>query len=101
MDKTQLTLAFIGSAAIGALVSSLVAEIGKWRERKSRREELLLKEAVRMGKINMDVALEIARAGGRATTIVPLIEMTASYHRFLKHLLDTGKLPDDFVPAAE
>lgn len=103
MDKTQIILAFLGSAVIGAVVSALVTELGKWRERKSRREELVLSEAMKLAQKNMDVALEVARAHSnqRGTTIVPLIEMAALYHRYLDHLMRHGRLPADYVPAED
>lgn len=50
MDRAQILIAVIGSAAIGAPVSSLITEVGKWRERQSRREELLLTKAIEMAQ---------------------------------------------------
>ena len=97
MDKLQIISLLLGSAAIGALVSSLMTAWTSHLERKSRREELVLSEAINMGQKNMDVALEVARAGGRPVPIIPLIEMVMDYHKWLKSLLDTGQMPADYV----
>lgn len=84
------------SAAIGALVSSVIAEIGKWRERKAKREELLLSKAIEMAHARFEHLLAEEFSG----KVMPEIEMTAMYHRWLSHLLDKGKLPADYKSKA-
>jgi hypothetical protein len=92
MDKTQLTLALIGSAAVGALISSVITALAQWRERKSRREELLLTKAIEMAQSRVATVLQSGFQG----KIMPEIEMAQQYHRYLKHLLEHGKLPEDY-----
>jgi len=75
--------ALLGSAAIGALVSSLITAIAQWRERKSRREELLLTKAMEMARAR--VATIAATTGGK---IEPDILMTEDYYVSLKHLIE-------------
>jgi len=91
----------LGSAAVGALVSSLITQLGLWRERHARRQELILSEAVKLGQTQMDTALQVAAAGGKRTAIIPMIEMIGTYHKLLKHLLETDKLGPDYTPVRE
>ena len=92
MDKTQLIIALIGSAAVGALVSSLITFLAQWRERKSRREELILSKAIEMAHSRVSNVLQSDFKG----LIMPEIEMTQEYHRWLTHLLKHGNLPADY-----
>lgn len=85
----------LGSAAIGALMSSVITLVGQKFERESRREELLLSEATKLAEHQMETLLKVAAAtrGTGSTRIVPLIEMVHDYHRLLTALFKTGK-PD-------
>jgi hypothetical protein len=83
------------SAAIGAFVSSVVAEIGKWRESKSKREELLLTKAIEMAHVRFANAMTICKETNTAGNLQPEIEMVEDYHHYLKHILEKGTLPPD------
>ena len=50
MSKSQIVLALLGSAVIGAFFSSLVIALSQWRERVARRREMLLTFAVDLAK---------------------------------------------------
>jgi hypothetical protein len=91
MDRGAVVLAVIGSAAIGALVSSIISEIGRWRERKSRREELALTKAFEMSHTHFVSTIELIKAG-RGVTMFPLTKMISEGFVMFKHLLDHGKL---------
>jgi hypothetical protein len=86
MDRAELRLAFLGSAAIGALISSMIAVVAQWRERKSRREELVLATAAQMAKNRVSTLMEVE---GK---IEPDIVMVEDYFVSLKHLLDHCRL---------
>jgi hypothetical protein len=104
MDKAQIITLVLGSAAIGAFVSSVVTLFGQWRERKSRREEIVLTEAVKLAEMNMNATLNMAKARAavdKDTRIVPMIEMVRDYHEWLRGLLDTGRLPDSYRRTGE
>ncbi len=87
----------LGSAAIGALVSSLVTLFAQRLERQSRRKELVLSEAVKLAQSNIDTALRTAAAGGKQTAILPIIEGVIDYHRWLTNLLEHGTISDDYI----
>lgn len=104
MDKSQIITLVLGSAAIGALVSSAITLIGQALERKSRRTELLISESIRLAEQHATVAIEagkIRSAAGHPTLIEPLIETVADYHHLLTALFNTGKLPPDYVKFEE
>ena len=85
----NVMIAVLGSAAIGALVSSSIAIVGQWLERSSRQRELLLARAADMA-INR-VATVIKLGEGK---IEPDILMVEDYYVSLKHLMDHGRLDD-------
>jgi hypothetical protein len=84
------------SAAIGALVSSAIAEVGKWRERKTKREELLLTKAIEMAQVRFANMMTICKDTNTKANLQPEIEMAEDYHHYLKYLLERGTLPPDY-----
>jgi hypothetical protein len=92
MNTTPTWSLVLGSAAIGAIISSVISELGKWRERKSRREELLLGKAIEMAHFRFAAGIEAIKLKGGS--VIPEIEMAHNYHRWLKHLLEDGTLGD-------
>jgi hypothetical protein len=57
--NTWLTV--LTSAAVGVLVSGVVTLIGQYLERRARRDELLLREALALAKSRRELALEVAK----------------------------------------
>ena len=83
------------SAAIGALVSSVTTVYGQYLERRSRRNELLLVKALEMAVQQRDHVMKVvAESRGEAILFDPAIN-AETYFRWLKGLLDHGKLPAD------
>jgi hypothetical protein len=80
-------LALLSSAAVGALVSSVITTIDRWRERKSRREELLLAKSAEMTTAHIDL---IMKSGGGK--MEPPLLMLEDYYRSLKHLVQHDTL---------
>lgn len=80
MDNSYF-IAILGSAGIGAFVSGVITSIDKWRERTSRREELLLGKAAEMTRVHVDLIVKTGT--GKAE---PPILMLEDYYRSLKHL---------------
>lgn len=95
MDKTQIITLVLGSAAIGALVSSVITLAGQYFERKARREELLLTKAVEMAHYRYTIATDYAKTHGGG--VVPEIEIAADFHRYLRHLLTHNDLPKNYA----
>lgn len=94
MDRAQLLIALIGSAAVGALISSIIGELGRWRERKSRREELALAKAVEVAQSTYTSTVELIklRLPNVNVTGSPINMMIRDGYLMIKHLLDHGKL---------
>ncbi len=65
MDRKQILVAIIGSAALGALVSSVITELGRWRERKSRREELAVAKASEMAHTKVQLMMQVFKDTGQ------------------------------------
>jgi hypothetical protein len=95
MDKTQIITLVLGSAAIGAFVSSIIGELGKWRERKSHKRELLLSTAVDLTYKERELVLKTLAAEGKSASLFPTIVTVRWYHKQLVALLETGKISDD------
>jgi len=91
MDRAQFLGALLGSAAVGVLISSILTEVGRWRERKSRREELALAKAADLARLMYEGFIEQMKLGHPAV-VRPQTEMIRDSYRMFKHLLDEGVL---------
>src|ERR1700687_1113008 len=92
MDRSQTLIALLGSAAIGALVSSVITAFAQWRERKSRREELLLTKAIEMAHSRFVNVMTILKDTGQDGKLEPDLLMLEDYHKSLRHLLKHNEL---------
>ena len=88
-------LTILTSAAVGVLVSGAVSLIGQYLERRARRDELLLTKACEMAARRTDIALQVAKDAGAGVSLLDDVINTETYYRWLKSLLDTGRLPPD------
>lgn len=97
MNTTPTWILVLGSAAVGALISSVISELGKSREQKSRREELLLTKAIELSNVRLNTLQEIAAAtkGTGYVAIPDSAHMAEVYYGWLKQLMETGKLPEE------
>jgi hypothetical protein len=95
-NQLSIWVLVISSAAVGAVVSSAIAELGKWRERKSRREELALTKAFEMAKSMTDMSVELIKLG-KGVQMMPMNDTVAKVYVTLKHILEHDKLD----PAAQ
>ena len=93
MNNIWLTV--LTSAAVGVLVSSIVTLIGQSLERRARRNELLLVKALEIAAERRKLAMEVAEKTGVTASLVDDTINAETYFRWLKSLLDTGKLPPD------
>ncbi len=91
MDKTALMGLVLGSAAVGALVSSVMALIGQKLERSARQKELLLKSSVGMTHKFMEFGINDFDLGPNPQ-VLPSIVYTRWFHRQLTLLLNEGTL---------
>jgi hypothetical protein len=89
-------LIVLTSSAVGVLVSSIVALAGQYLERRARRGELLLTKALEMAIRRTDVIMKSIEVSGRGSASLSDEVINAeTYLRWLKFLLDSGKLPPD------
>jgi hypothetical protein len=94
MDKTQIITLILGSAAVGALVSSLMTAWTSRLERKARQQELLLTKSLEMAQVTTKRMQELGEALGGGL-IAPEIVTARWYHRQLSSLFATGKIGDE------
>jgi hypothetical protein len=85
----------LGSAAIGALVSSLITFFGAYLERQSRRKDLLMSKAIELAELHVKFLQQTATATGQKVTIYPYIAFVRWYHRQLTLLHSTDKISAD------
>jgi len=81
-----------GSAAVGALVSSVITLIGQSIERKARQKELLLSKAIELAELQNAMLKAAAEMSGRTVSMLPYIVQTRWFHKELANLLSEGKL---------
>ena len=94
--QINIWILIVSSAAIGAVVSSVITELGRWRERRSRREELALTKAFEMAKSITDMSVELIKLG-KSVQIMPMNDTIATAYVTLKHILAHDRLD----PAAQ
>jgi len=96
-DSTPLSpwATVLTSAAVGVLVSGVVTLIGQYLERRARRNELLLTKAIEVSIHRSNIATQLARDAGVKVSLVNEVINAETYFRWLKSLLDKGKLPPD------
>jgi len=90
MSYPPFVIALI-AAGVGALVSSVITEIGRWRERTSRREELALTKAAELSQQVYQVTIDLVKAG-RGVTMMPQTQTIANGYLMFLHLLKHGTL---------
>ncbi len=88
-------LTVLTSAAVGVLVSSIITLVGQSLERRARRSELLLVKALELAAARREFVTKVADATGATATIPDDAINAETYLRWLKSLLNTGKLPPD------
>lgn len=96
MDTATL-VTIVTSAAVGALVSSVLSLIGPLLERRARRRELLLSKAIELAFARREF---VTKAGDRAGVKVDLRDdaaQAAEYFQVLEQIMDRGKLPEFFL----
>lgn len=96
ITAAQLIIAIVSAAGIGALISTGVSELGRWRERKSRREELLLEKAIVFANWRWEIVKHNANVSKEYIEVSDLIVSTEGYYQLLAKLMKTGKLPEGF-----
>lgn len=88
MSAGQLLLTILGSAGVGALVSSVFTAFDRWLERTARERELLFRSALEISKATAE------RANRTSEQFVPGLEMFMVERTFeiLKQVYETGKM---------
>jgi len=100
MPWTQLVLLILGSAGVGALMSSGLSLLGSWRERTARRKELLLSKAIELAIQWTQVHMQLAEKSKQRVVIQDNVISAAEYYKELRTLLDTGALSPTFITKA-
>ena len=94
-----IAAAILTSAAVAAVISSLMGLLGQKLERASRREELIFSSALEMARRRQDVLMKIVEQKLASNDFGALIHddvaLAVQYHRWLTQLLDQGSLPSD------
>jgi hypothetical protein len=85
----------LGSAAVGALVSSLITFFGQMIERTARQKELLLSKSIELAELQVKLLQDASSATGQTVGIQPYIFYARWYQRELESLLSTSKLSSE------
>jgi hypothetical protein len=79
------------------VAAAVVNLVGQGIERRSRRKELLLAEAVELAVERVRFSFEVAKAANESAALADPGITCATYYKWLRHILDTGELPRDAV----
>jgi hypothetical protein len=90
MNTTQTVVAFLGSAAIGALVSSTITVIAQWRERVARQRELLFASAIDLSKVWVGRLAAISKSNALLSEAMAV----ESIHEILKEIFQSGMMSE-------
>jgi len=87
------------SAAVGTIVGTIIAStftvISQFFERRSRRDELLIKAATELTFKFIETATSIAKEYHKELIMPPYSWSVYEFHRNLNHLMKHHKLPPD------
>ena len=78
------------AAGTGALVSTVVTEIGKWRERAARQRELLLTCAIDISKSWVGRIASVSKSNAALSELMAI----ECVHEVLRELFEEGQLSD-------
>jgi hypothetical protein len=83
------------SAAVGAVVSSLLTLLSQVLDRRSRRTEFLMRTATDWAVKRVELAIEYAKTRAVHPVTPDLGWMAYDYHRQLSSLMKDGTMPPD------
>ena len=90
----NIWITVVSSAAVGVVVSSAITLLGQCLERRARRNELLMTKALEMAIRKNDVKMKALELSGEGRAHLSDEVISAeTYMRWLKGLLDAGRLP--------
>jgi hypothetical protein len=89
MDKEVLSSVVL-AAAIGALVSAVITEVGRWRERAARERELLFASAIDLAKTLIGRVAAVSSPKDFLSEFM-VLEKT---HDMLKEIYKQGKMSE-------
>ena len=70
---SEITPFILGSAAIGALVSSIITLIGQAIERQARKRELLLSKSIDLAVLQLNLYKETALVNNQSVDLPPIL----------------------------
>jgi len=85
----------LGSAAIGAIVSTTITLIGQAFERHARAKELLFTKAIEMANANVALLQDFAKHTNQQVDVRPIVVYARWHYHQLSSLFSKGKLTDD------
>jgi hypothetical protein len=91
MDKKEIVVLVLSSAAIGALVSGALTALAQWRERVARKRELLLKVSVELSKAYIDRISSLSKK----FVSVPEFSVLPLMHSLVRELFEGGVVSPD------
>ena len=91
-----MLLTILTSAGIAGLIGFLGLLLNGWRERKARRDELLLQKAVAFSVALQRTTIEMAEKSNRVAIIGDSAINVEFYFRELKRLLEKGEYSREF-----
>lgn len=95
MQPSNIIAVILTSAAVGSLVSGVLAVLGQHWERKARKRQQILDMASRLAEWKSRDALDVAKHSGRAVDLLDPAVLVEAYYGWVDHLDKHGRLPDD------
>lgn len=88
----RLTALILGSAAIGALISSVITILGQFLDRSAKKKELLFSKPIELAQVNVAILTDAAKHGSKSVALRPIVVYTRWHHRELKSHYEKGRL---------
>jgi hypothetical protein len=92
---TQTASVILGSAAVGALTSSVITFVGQILERRARQKELLISKAIDLAQLQVKFLQDASQAMQTGVQIYPYIVYARWYHKELSLLHETNSLSQE------
>jgi hypothetical protein len=90
MSTGQLVLAMLGSAAVGALISSIISITAQWRERVGRQRELIFASAIDLSKAWVGRMSAKNESYARVSEVMVVERM----HLILQQIFNSGRMSE-------
>jgi len=93
-QQTNLASIVLTSALVSAVVSSILAMLGQFLERRAKERQLLFTKCVELAQAKMEFLMRVSENTGATAILADYAVYAEMYYWLFSSLHERGKLPD-------